>query len=201
MKTRKIFSLFCLYISSIKGLPEPIIIDSSFVQATDGLFPVVKPASLLKRVQELLAYNYGKGDHIVSIEEIAAHEHLFDSLRHEKLLAGCINNILFIMTQEPNPRDSYLKDFRMVRQQLAELIMTWAQQRKRSDTPLKTLIALCAQTGNEQEVITNSIKSLTYYYQLLVDAEIFLTDLLYSYPKSYALYQTAEKIVEHNRSS
>jgi len=193
MKKYTALSLCLLSAPSLLSVAEPILIKSPIVQATDGLLPMIKLVLLLERVKELLVYNYGKGDHQITIKDIAENENHFDQARHEKLLTGCLNNILFILTQEPNPKDSYLRDFRFIQQQLEELILAWADQRGCPDTPLKALISLCSQVGKEQEVIVKHFPTLTLYHTLLVDAEIFLTDLLHSYPKSYAMYRSSAK--------
>jgi len=181
MQLKKYLSILLLLAPSLIQAVAPLVIDAPIVKATYGIIPLVKPEILLKRVQELLNRNYGNNDNIISLQEIVDHEDMFSQESHDKLVNGCINTLIMVLTQEPTPQDSYLKDFRMIQQYLEELITAWAQQRQCDIALLKVLIKIANSPHQEREILVDNIKSIRGYQRLLIDAEQFLTDFLHTY--------------------
>ena len=169
-----------------------IVIESSIISLLDttGIIHIREVADFYNLMD--LFHNHRYKPSGMTLTELARAEQAgaFSQELAQKILRAVTQKMLTLA--EP-----HLKDLRRIKDQLEKIIIQWAKQRNKPDSPLLMWSSIDA--NKEKEFFQEHVTSLAHMDIFLQDLICFINDFMHSCPKSYNRYLEYKKIVEENK--
>jgi len=166
-------------------LPTGTAIPAPIIHGLDGTINIMKIVAFRARISEVLQMNYSTNPgQTILLKDLVAQEHSVDPAKVDGFRKKCLSEVVRMMHDE-----GYIKEFYAISPVFQEIVDIWAKQHRKEDSVFYKFAKSLKQPNTEYETVTTLITSLRIYDIFLHDLQQFLTDLIASFPKSYAIYQ------------